>query len=200
MRGLVVAFFFGWISFAAEAQQWPFELWHEGKILLESGDTLRGLVKYDMQQDLVQFNNNKSIEAYTARKILFFEIFDGTINQYRYVYSLPFTTANGYKTPIFFELLAEGKLTLLTRESLEYRTYSSPYYFGSYNRLVLVYRFYFLNEKGVITEFKGKKSDLLEMMGKYSNEVENYMRQNKLNIDDRNGFTKVVAYYNSFFN
>jgi hypothetical protein len=187
------------IALTVHAQQWPSELWHEGKILLESGDTLRGLVKYDMQQDLIQFNNNKSIEAFTARKVLFFEIFDQTINQYRQIYSLPFTTANGYKTPIFFELLSEGKLTLLARESIEYRTYSSPYYFGSYNRLVLVYRFYFLNEKGVITEFKGKKSDLLDMMGKYAKEVENFMRVNKLNIDDRHGFTKVIAYYNSLY-
>lgn len=67
-----------------EAQNWPFELWHEGKIVLVEGDTLRGLIKYDLQQDLVQFElANKRSEAFTARKVLFFEIFDATVQKYR---------------------------------------------------------------------------------------------------------------------
>jgi hypothetical protein len=182
------------------AQQWAFELWHDGKIVLAAGDTLRGLVKYDFQQDIVQYNNRKgSVEAFSARKVLFYEIFDNTVNQYRHFYSLPFSTSGGYRTPVFFELLAEGKITLLSRENLEYRTYSSPYYFGSYTRLVLVYKFYILDEKGNINEFIGKKGDLLSLMGRYSNEVESYMRINKLKVDDKADFIKIVEYYNSFF-
>jgi hypothetical protein len=96
-------------------------------------------------------------------------------------------------------LLEEGKMTLLSRESVEYRTYNSPYYMGSYSRLVLVYKYYFLNENGDISEFTGNKNDLLQMMDKKSSEVEKYIKANKLRYDDKNDFARIVAYYNSLF-
>lgn len=196
---LIVIFFFV-IPIASQAQEWAFELWHDGKIVLVAGDTLKGLIKYDLQQDLVQYNGKRgNIEAFTARKVLFFEIFDTTIGQYRQFFALPYSATSGYRAPVFFELLAEGKMTLLTRESLEYRTYTSPYYFGSYNRLVLVYKYYMLDEKGIISEFIGKKTDLLNLMGKRAQDVEDYMKENKLKVEDRNDIVKIVAYYNSFF-
>jgi hypothetical protein len=104
------------ISITASAQQFAFELWHEGKLILDSGDTLRGKIKYDLQSDLLQYQTNEQppkLESYTARKVLFFEIFDGTVKRYRIFYSLPYSTAGQYKAPVFFELLEEGKLTVL---------------------------------------------------------------------------------------
>jgi hypothetical protein len=188
--------------------QFPSELWHEGKIVLVEGDTLRGLVKYDLSQNLVQYTmQDKRIEAFSARKVLFFEIFDATVRRYRQFFALPYVGGNSgadYKTPVFFELLTEGALTLLSRESLETRIYnSSPYYGGfyspmsSYSRIVLVYTYYVLDENGNITEFTGNKADLLQLMGKKSEEVEKYMKANKLRYEDRSDFVRIVAYYNS---
>jgi hypothetical protein len=186
--------------FPAQSQDWAFELWHEGKIVLVEGDTLRGLVKYDLQQDLLQLNSaHQKVVAYSARKVLFFEIFDKTVNRYRQFYSLPYTTASSYKAPIFFELLEEGKMTLLVREALEYRSYTSPYYAQQYSRLVMVYRYFFLEEDGVITEFQGNKNDLLDRMGKRAEEVEKYIKTNRLKYEDKYDFAKIVAYYNSLF-
>jgi len=184
----------------ANAQQFPSDLWHEGRIVLLEGDTLKGNVKYDLQQDLLQYNvaDQRTI-AYSARKVLFFEIFDTSVRKYRQFYALPFTTSAGYRAPIFFELLEEGKMTLLSRESVEYRTYSSPYYMGSYSRLVLVYKYYFLDEQGNISEFSGNKNDLLNLMNKKSELVEKYIKENRLRYDDKYDFAKIVAYYNSLF-
>ena len=182
------------------AQKFPSDLWHEGKIVLLEGDTLRGSVKYDLQQDLVQYAvANERTTAFSARKVLFFEIFDNSIRRYRQFFALPFTTTSGYKAPVFFELLEEGKMTLLSRESVEYRTYNSPYYMGSYSRLVLVHKYYFLDDKGEISEFTGNKNDLLNMMKNKGDEVEKYIKANKLRHDDKNDFTRIVAYYNSLF-
>ncbi|HEY9044833.1 MAG TPA: hypothetical protein VIN08_03015 [Ohtaekwangia sp.] len=188
------------LSFSVHAQKWPFELWHEGKIVLLQGDTLKGLVKYDMQQDLLQYNwNDQKVEAYSARKVLFFEIFDVTVHRYRQFFALPYTTASEYQVPIFFELLEEGKMTLLSREALENRTYSSPYYVGSYTRIVLVYKYYLMGEDGKITEFTGNKNDLLDLMGKRAEEVEKYIKANHLRFDEKYDMAKIVAYYNSLF-
>lgn len=199
-RWLMLVMFVQLVTVASvRAQQWPSEFWHDGKIVLVSGDTLRGLVKYDLQQDLIQLNSaDNHIEIYSARKILFFEIFDKTVHKYRQFFALPYTTTTSYRAPIFFELLEEGKMTLLSRESIEYRTYNSPYYYGaSYSRQILVNKYFFLNDKGEISEFVGNKSDLLDMMGKKSEEVEKYIKSNRLRYDDKYDFARIVAYYNS---
>ena len=190
------------ISFFSQGQNnnWAFELWHEGKVVLAEGDTLKGMLKYDMQQDLVQYTvNDRNVEVYTARKVLFFEIFDHTVNRYRRFFTLPYSSTTGYKAPIFFELLEEGKMTLLSRELLEYKTYSSPYYLGSYSRMVLSHKYFFLKENGSIEEFIGNKNDLLDLMGKKSGEVEKYMKANHLKHDEKQDLARIVDFYNSLF-
>ncbi len=190
----IVCLFF---ALQINAQEFPFEYWHEGKMVLEGGDTLRGLVKYNMQTDLLQLQGNSTIETYTARKVLFFEIFDQTVKRYRQFFSLPYSASTDYKAPVFFELLEEGKLTVLCREALEYRTISSFYYYGSYTRLVLINKYFLLDEDGAIIEFQGKKNDWLYLMGKHSEDVQKYARTNRLEFDDKYELGKIVAYYNS---
>lgn len=199
----IIAFIlFSIISFTASAQQFAFELWHEGKLILDSGDTLRGKIKYDLQSDLIQYQTNEQppkLESYTARKVLFFEIFDGTVKRYRIFYSLPYSTAGQYKAPVFFELLEEGKLTVLCREALEYRTSSSFYYYGSYTRLILVNKYFLLKENGNIEEYRGKKNDWYELMRGKEDEVQKYVRVNRLDLDEKYELAQAVNYYNSLF-
>jgi hypothetical protein len=201
MKQLFFCLLFLTTTFSASAQQWAFELWHDGKVVLESGDTLRGQVKYDLRQDVIQFTDKKgTVEAFTARKVLFCEIFDKTIEQYRQFYSLPYNATSGYRTPIFFELLAEGKLTVLCRENLENQTTSSPYYYGgTYSRVILVYKYYLLKENGDIVDFSTRKSDFMQTMGKYADNVNDFMKDNKLKLDNKEDLPKIISYYNSFF-
>ncbi|CAN5233493.1 hypothetical protein BH09BAC3_BH09BAC3_21230 [soil metagenome] len=197
---LIFFLFFILLSSETFAQKFPFEYWHEGKIVLESGDTLTGNVKYDLQSDLLEFEKNRKLESFTARKVLFFQIFDKTVTRYRSFYSLPYSVSGGYKAPVFFELLAEGKMTLLCREAIELRSYpSSFYYYGSSSRQVLVYHYFILKDNGTIESFDGKKSDLLSMMGNYGDTVEAYMKKNKLKVDEKYHLANIVVYYNSLY-
>jgi len=199
MRGLV--FFILWIAaLPLAAQQFAVELWHTGKAVLDTGDTLRGTIKYDLQTDILQLNDNKKLESFTPRKVLYFEIFDETVKRYRVFYSLPYSQTGQYKAPVFFELLEEGKLTVLSREALEYRTTSSPfYYYGSITRLVLVYKYFMLKENGDIVEFRGKKNDWYTFMPSKADEVERYAKSNRLDLDEKYELSQVIAYYNSLF-
>lgn len=179
-------------------RDWPSEIWHDGKVVLLAGDTLKGALKYDFQQDLVQYvvRNNKA-EIYSARKVLFFEIFDETVRRYRQFFTLPYSNPSGYKAPMFFELLEEGKITLLSRELLEYKTYNNSFYGGSYSRLVQTYYYYLLKEDGTIEDFRGNRNDLIALMGNKGKTVEKYIKANRLDFDDKYDLAKIVAYYNS---
>lgn len=186
------------MSLQASAQQWPFELWHEGKIVLVEGDTIQGMVKYDLMRNLVEFaDRDKKAEVFTARKVAFFEIFDSQEKRYRQFYALPYNETNAYKTPVFFELLTEGQLTLLAREFLETRTVSSTYYAGSFTKVVLTHHYFLIDKDGNINQFNGQRSDLLNLMGKEAESVEKYMRRNRLGLDDKYDFSRIVDYYNS---
>ncbi len=187
------------VCLSAEAQQFPFELWHEGKIVTEQGDTLKGLVNYNMQTDLLQLQANRKLESFTARKVLYCEIFDATVKRYRQFFSLPYALSGEYKAPVFFELLCEGKITLLTREYLEYRTFTYGYGFGSYTRLVLVQRYFLLKENGNVEEFRGKRGDWLDMMKSRADDVSKFAKQNRLSFDEKYELSQIIDYYNSFF-
>lgn len=190
---------FVYFSVAAHAQQFPFEFWHEGKIVLETSDTLRGLVKYDLQNDMLQLKVRNQLESYTARKVLFFEIFDQSAKRYRQFFSLPYSENNTYNTPTFFELVAEGKLTVLTRERLEYRTVTTGfYYYGNYTRLVLVNIYFLLKPNGKIEQLNNpRRRDWLELMKNKEDDVVTFAKENRLDFDDKFELTRIIEYFNS---
>jgi hypothetical protein len=188
------------VSIQAAGQNYAFELWHEGKVVLETNDTINGLLKYDLQNDLLQVKVKSKLESFTSRKVLTFEIFDATVKRYRQFYSLPYSQNNTYKTPVFFELLCEGKLTVLAREKLEYRTVSSPfYYYGTYSTTVIVTQYYLLKANGIIEEFVGRKSDWLTVMENKEEEVKDFVKTNRLDYDDKYELTRIIDYYNTLF-
>ncbi|MTI20690.1 hypothetical protein E1176_06625 [Fulvivirga sp. RKSG066] len=189
-------------AFTARAQ-FPSEVWHEGEVVLAQGDSLTGLVKYDLETDLVQFTTDqRTIQTFTARKLLHFEIFDKLSNRYRQFYTLPFGLTGDYQAPIIFELVFEGKkLTLLGREAIEYQVTNYPSAVaGSYTRLELVFTHFFLTDEGRIIQFDGKKNSLLRgVMSRKSSEIKKFIKSNHLRSDRRGDLIKIVSYYNSLY-
>jgi hypothetical protein len=200
MKSIFLCLTFLTLSICASAQ-WAFESWHDGKIVLESGDTLKGQVKYDLQQDLVQYIDKRgTVEVFSARKILLCEIFDELVKQYRQFYSLPYSTTSGYKTLVLFELIGEGKLTIFCRERLEMQTSNYPYYYGgSFSRYVLVNKYFILNDKGSVEDLSSRRADIMSLFGKHEKNINDYMKENRLRLDDKQDFIRILAYYNSLF-
>ena len=179
------------------AQTFPFDLWHQGKVVIEGGDTLKGLVKYD-RENFLQIKHNDKVEIFNSSKVISFEIFDQSYKRTRQFFSLPYSEQGQYKTPVFFELISSGKLTVLTREALEAKTtstghiYSAPkiYHF-------LVDKYFLLKENGNIESFRGKKKDWNELFSKRSSEVRNFAKTHKLDFGKKYQLKQIIDYYNS---
>ncbi|HNP18478.1 MAG TPA: hypothetical protein PKL31_08605 [Fulvivirga sp.] len=185
------------------AQDFPSQVWHDGEIVLLEGDTLKGQVKYSQETDIVEFtrgNANTAI-AFSARKVLYFEIFDRSVNRYREFYALPFAVKGDYETPVVFEVILEGRpITILSRERIEYKVVNYPYAVsGTYSRLELMYTYYFLGKDGKIKVFPGSKKDLIWMLKDKSQLIKKFMKANRIRPERRVDLIKTVDYYNSLF-
>jgi len=171
--------------------------WHKGVIKLETGDSIRGLIFYDLENGVVACKDSTRMETYTARKVPYFEIMDK--GQRRQFCTMPYAYSEAHKGVIFFELLAEGKLSLFSRESIKYSiSPDAKSFYSNTDEGVLVLS-YFLTEKGdaSVKPFNGNKHDLVRMMGDQGSKVEEYIKHNKLRLRMKNEFAQIIAYYNS---
>ena len=186
------------LSLPIWAQDFPSEIWHEGKAVLASGDTLRGSIKYSIENDLIQVDINNTVQTYSSRKIAYFEIFDVTVDNFRHFYALPYNISGNYKIPILFEVLYEGPMTLLARELIVLETVPQiNYSYRSYTRRKLTFEYYFLEQGSEIVRYNGKKNDLIYIMRKQTAHIKKFIKKNKLHYDRRNDLIKITTYYNN---
>ena len=208
MRKGLVLFFLIHLNIIGFAQDFPSELWHKGKLVLLSEDTITGKLKYDFENNIVQIEVRNVLQTYSARKILYFEIFDETIESYRYFYALHYNVQANYQVPLLFEVLYEGQLSLLCREEVvtesvpqhnSYPYYNSYYGRSSYNqtRARLHYKYYFLDDRGGIQNYNMKKNELMSFFKKRQQQVKQYMKKNNLKHDKMRDLVRLTAYYNA---
>jgi hypothetical protein len=187
--------------FVTNAQQFPSEIFHDGKVELASGDTISGKIKYNLQNDLVEVITGGVVQTFTARKIIKFTIFDKTVDMYRTFYAVPYYREPNYKVPMLFEVLYEGKLSLLARESLVQETVPqyNYYYRGNYNitQTRIDYQYFFLDNKGNFRRFMNKKADLLDIMARHGPQIKQYLKKNHLKMDSKSDLVRITSYYNS---
>ena len=198
MKTALVAILFTFVYHLGFSQTFPSELWHEGKMVLVTEEVISGLIKYDQVKGIVQVEVGEKTYTYSAKAIFHFKIYDATADSYREFYSLPYGLVTSYKTPVIFEVLIEGNITLLSREYIVTKSVQDPFSLGSsYPRELLVYDYYFLDKEGNITEYTMKKKDLYNALSKRQSQVAEYMKTNRLRHDSRNDLIRIILFYNA---
>jgi len=196
MRGLLLAIFL--VVFISSYAQFSSDVWHDGYLITNERDTLEGKVKYDMENNSIQFYNKKVIRTFSSYQVFYFNIFDNVLDTYRQFYCVPYRLKTDYQTPIIFELLFEGELSLMAREAIvqESVPVGTAVYSGvTRDRLTQTY--YFVNKKGSITEYNGKKGDLLDVMADKSAKVKSFIKKNRLRSNSTRDLVRITAFYNS---
>jgi hypothetical protein len=197
--------YLGIVSVFAQNSQFPSQVWHKGNIFFNDGRSTSGLIKYDLDNNLVQLQT-ETLETFTASNVSNFEIFDEIFGGIRKFYSLPYAINGEYETPTFFEVLTEGNdLALLCREFIATDTRGmnnwgpmgmNPFW-GPQNNFGyrLAFNFYFFNN-GRIQRYSLKRKDLFSMLPGFDDEINLYMRKNRLEHDKRGDLLRITAYYN----
>lgn len=196
----LVLFSIGFINNAHA--QLPNEAWHGGFLVLNDFDTVRGEIKYNFQNNLVQVRQGEKILSFSTQVFVSFSIHDQISKRYRAFYSVPFSLKSAYKAPVLFELLQEGEhLTLLAREVMVVENVSNfgSFYYSprnSMSRERLDYEFYFMKKDAKIVRYNKKKRDLYFIMNDRSSEMKRIMKKKKLKHDRAAGLVRITAYYN----
>ncbi|MFY0685624.1 MAG: hypothetical protein JXQ90_00590 [Cyclobacteriaceae bacterium] len=181
--------------------QFSKEEWHNGFLVTQEGDTVRGKIKYDMETNSLQMASRGSLKAYSSYNIFFFEIFDEIYKNYRQFYTLPFQYRSNYETPILFEVLYEGELSLLAREKVVRETTSigSNGFYPNYNvtQNVLQYDFFFVNKSGKITYYQGSKAEILDIMSRKRDQIKKFIKKNRLKTDELKDLIRITSFYSS---
>lgn len=186
-------------SHSSEAQQWS-RHWRTGQLALLTGDTLLGDIRYDIENDAVQIRlDDERVHSYSGKKVLYFEIEEHPRRSKRRFYSLPYEQRNNFFATRLFEVLFEGKLTLLCRPYYEHLMYESEEVItnsGKKNNDP-VYEYYFLNDKGEVHLYRPRLGRLLSIMSSKHREIRNYMKEHHLRYDEMRDLVRITAYYNA---
>ena len=201
--------FFLLISFNICAQQFPSDLWHPGLLVTNEGDTIKGDLNYDFENQSIQLDDGKTLKAYNVNNLYFFEIYDETIRDYRQFYSLMYEVGYNYSVPVLFEIVIEGKLSLLLRERIVAESISNNYFpsYYSYSMMPrfnnnysyvnkIKYDYFFLQNSGKIIKFNGKKRDLFNVMSDKNELMKTYFNKNRIILKKMSDLAKVINYYN----
>ena len=193
------------ISFA---QQFPSDLWHPGLLVTNQGDSIKGNLKYDFENQSIQLDDGETLKAFNVNNLFFFEIYDETIRDHRQFYSLMYEVGYEYSIPVLFEMVINGKLSLLLRERIvsestqssfpSYYAYSMMPRFSKNSGYVnkIKYDYFFLDNDGNILKFKGKKKELYNLMNDQYEKVKSYISNNKINLKRMSDLARVVSFYN----
>jgi hypothetical protein len=174
--------------------------WFRGKLYLANGETVEGLLQYDLDKDYLIIKKANRVKAYNAQQVEYFDYVDHVQNRLRSFYSLVYK-AKHRKKHMFFELLKMGELSLLSREAwfVDSRPFTRSFYFpGRYTSdLVLKEAYYILDKNQHIQPFNGVKSQLLDLMQDNYEAMDKYIRSEKLQMDRRADLLKIFYYYDN---
>ena len=186
-------------------QKLPPKVFHQGFVVRNEGDTIRGKLKYDFESNLIQLKLlDGRIISLSSQQILNLSFQDDFFNRIRTFYSIPYALSSNIENPIFFEILSEGPITMMTREYLimqRSNNYNSPFYRSSTayqigSDEVLTYDYYFLTKEGEIIEYEKKRKQFLDIFSKHEEEIKKLVKKENLRYDRQGDLVSLTNYYN----
>lgn len=202
MRILFVNILFFLAVNVSFGQEFSSRVWHKGWIVTIDNDTIYGDIKYEMDANSIQVvADNKKVKTYSSKGIIYVQIYDTIVSNYRHFYSVPYQVSSDFRAPVLFEVLYEGPTTLLSREKIVVKTdtYNQSFYYNSPSTSseVLEYTYYFAFSNGDIKMYTGKKGEIYTLLEKHSDKIRDYIKKNKLDTKEVRDLIRILAFYNS---
>ncbi len=173
--------------------------WQVGDVMLTDGETLQQTpLKYDLEHNIMEIYTKRGVKIIYSDKINQFSWVNRSGLTQRYVNTDRFESEEKMQSG-FFEIITEGKYTLVSKNNIEYvePNYSEIHDAGNKNgRYVHSEGYYYIISLFSHKLPKGKKS-FLKIFGTEASEIASYMKENKFGHKDRYHLRKIFEFYNS---
>ncbi len=156
-------------------------------------DTIEGMLSYNMMTNVVKVRTQDRMNVYSGFQIFHFRVWDAGDHRWRQFYSIHYAIKNHHAAPALFELLSEGKLSLLARESWNNTVANDRLNKQGYFKK----DYFFIDRAGNMAYCLGRKSQVLDLMQDHEFEVRRYIRE--LHLDDfrkERHLRMVTTFYN----
>lgn len=172
--------------------------WIKGSVMMTNGKHYAGVdLKYDQVADELLFKNAKGemlnfVDPVKEFKLIIADEPDARILFFR----------NGYKpaadatAKTFYQIMSDGETPLvkrLTKKVMEIKPYGSATIIKTFEEV----QTYFVIKSGLPVKVRKDKKALLAVLGDYNNELEEFIKTNKLNLKSDADFIMLMTYYNS---
>lgn len=170
-------------------------------MLVEKEKMLKNyLIRYDIYRDEVVFETDNGYRVLPGAKIKSFALFDSITSGYRYFVRGKFLTGNSNEVyDGFFEVLNEGKVSLLKRYSvvLKKADYRADLNVGNReNRILKKHEYFLLQSSNLILLPKSKKK-FYAVFEKHTDAIANYAGNNNLDPSQEKELVRIFNFYNT---
>lgn len=171
--------------------------WCTGRVTLENDIVLEGDISYDLKFEALQVKTGNVTRTFTAENIAVFEIFDPIKYRHRKYIAVDHLLTEGYQRKTFFEVLADGEITILRKSRYLRRPRITEDFRAPHVYLNSVCRHtYYLYQAGKFTEIEDFHSQILPLMQIYRRKVDEYIRRCDLKLREIGEQMRVVNLYN----
>ncbi len=169
--------------------------WVLGTVMLGNGDTYSNVpLKYNIFDEKLYFKNPKNAEllefVQPVKSFKFIELKGSGI------FSKGFPTIDKFNTETFYDVLFDGKVKLLNKK---YKTLLEvkPYNSATAEKSFVDQNEYYLFKDSKIKRIKNSKKDFLEIFSDKSNQVDDFIKKEKIDFKNNDDLVKVFSYYDS---
>jgi hypothetical protein len=171
------------------------EVWHTGNIYLKNGDTMKGVIRYDMDEQYVMLKEEETLKTYSVNQVESFELLDAEHGVFRWFYALP-VRDNRRGKELFFEMLVDGSKVLLCREDWVLRRPVGRSNMAWEAIQVRADSFYLFDRATqTLVPLLGSRKELLEHLSDHRDAVEQFIRERQLDLQSRADLLRLFYYY-----
>lgn len=171
--------------------------WIKGVVTLNNGKTYKAVdLKYDQVADELFFKNAKGETLGFVQPVSEFKLIVLEKETPRVLYFRNgFKPVNGNTEKTFYQILTDDETPLVKRISKKVHE-NKPYSSATVVKTFEEVREYYLVKYGLPVKIRKDKKSVLAALGSYSDQLDEFIKSNQLNLKDDADLIELVAYYN----
>ena len=156
--------------------------------------------RYEIGHDQFEIKTSRGVKVLNGDKVKSFVWIDSaTRTPHYFVNGRDFNGADKAISRGFYEVLAEGNMTLLSKTTVLVKdpTYNEKFDVGQRNTRILKKMDFYFVDQALVREVPSSRKKFFSIFGGHAEDIESFAKVNKLSVDDADHLTSIFRHYNN---